>query len=87
MVTHKHLKYQIKLLDIQRALTLIDKDAALNVTISKEMAFQWVPSILIDLNMITEENIQLKTDNLQLNQQNDSLLLQNLILSKRLKHQ
>jgi hypothetical protein len=87
MVTDKHLKYQFKLLDIQRALTLIDTDVALIVTISKEMAFEWVPSILMDLNMIIEENSLLKADNLELNQQNDSLLQQNLVLSQRLNHQ
>jgi hypothetical protein len=87
MVTHKQLKYQIKLLDIQRTLTLVDTDAALIVTISKEMAFHWVPSILNDLNMITKENSLLKADNLLLNQQNDSLLLQNLVLSQQLNHQ
>jgi hypothetical protein len=87
MVTLKQLKNQIKLLDIQRALTLVDTDAALIVTISKEMAFQWVPSILIDLNLLTEENSLLKADNLQLNLQNDALLQQNLVLSQRLNHQ
>jgi hypothetical protein len=62
-------------------------DPGLIVTICKEMAFQWVPSILLDLTVISDENTQLKAANLLLNQQNDLLIQQNLVLSERLKHQ
>jgi hypothetical protein len=80
-------KYNNKLLDIQHALTLIDTDRKLIVTICKEMAFQWIPVILDDLAQLKEENTQLHSDNLNLNLQNDSLLQQNITISQRLHNQ
>jgi hypothetical protein len=80
-------KYKNKLLDIQNALTLVDTDNALIVTICKEMAFQWVPLILNDLMHLMEENRQLHAETTKLNLQNDSLLQQNIGLAQRLHRQ
>jgi hypothetical protein len=80
-------KYKHKLLDIQHALTLVDTDRELIVTICKEIAFQWIPVILDDLAHLNEENTQLHLDNSNLNLQNDSLLQQNIALSQRLHNQ
>ena len=77
-------KYHNKLLGIQQALTLIDMDRLLIVTICKEMAFQWVPEILDHLVLLTEEKQQLEEVNHQLNLQNDSLLKQNILITQRL---
>jgi hypothetical protein len=77
-------KYHNKLLDIQRALNLLDTDRLLIVTICNEMAFHWVPEILDHLLLIIEENRQLLVDNNALNLQNDALLKQNIGLSQRL---
>jgi hypothetical protein len=76
--------YKNKLLDIQHALTLVDTDMLLIVTICKEMAFQWVHLILEDLDLLIAENKQLQEDNTQLNLQNDLLLQQNIRLNQRL---
>jgi hypothetical protein len=82
-----HSKYQNKLLNIQYALTLVDTDKELIVTICKEMAFQWVPVILNDLILLEEENRELQEETIKLNLQNDSLLQQNILLSQRLHRQ
>jgi hypothetical protein len=82
-----HSKYKNKLVGIQHALTLVDTDKELIVTICKEMAFQWVPIILDDLILLKEENGQLQEENTKLNLQNDSLLQQNIVLSQRLRRQ
>jgi hypothetical protein len=85
--TSKSSKYKLKLLDIQRALTLIDTDIVLLVTINKEIAFQMLPEILADFDLHTEELEQLQAVNIQLNLQNDSLLQQNIFLSQQLNRQ
>jgi hypothetical protein len=77
-------KYDTKLSGIQEALTLIDMDRLLIVTICNEMAFQWVPEILDHLVQLTEENQLIETENNQLNLQNDALLKQNILLTQRL---
>jgi hypothetical protein len=74
-------------LDIQHALTIVDTDILLIVTICKKMAFQWVQLILDDLDLLIAENRQLREDNTQLNLQNDSLLQQNIRLNQRLHDQ
>lgn len=79
-------KYDNKLLGIQQALTLIDMDRLLIVTICNEMAFHWVPEILDHLVRLTEEKQLLEAENDQLNLQNDSFLKQNILLVQRLKH-
>ncbi|MEX2460297.1 MAG: hypothetical protein WD469_03185 [Paenibacillaceae bacterium] len=78
--------YHNKLLDIQQALTLVDTDRLLIVTICHEMVFLWVPEILDHLVLLMDENRQLQVDNNSLNLQNDSLLKQNIELSQRLNH-
>ncbi|QGQ97998.1 hypothetical protein EHS13_25450 [Paenibacillus psychroresistens] len=80
-------KHKNKLVAIRHALTLVDTDRELIVTICKEMAFKWIPIILDDVAHLYEENAQLQVDNLNLNLQNDSLLQQNVALSQRLHHQ
>jgi hypothetical protein len=85
--TSKSSKYKLKLLDIQRALTLIDTDIVWLVTINKEMAFHLLPEILADFDLRTEEIEQLQADNIQLNLQNDSLLYQNIFLTQQLNRQ
>jgi hypothetical protein len=84
---NSHSKYQNKLLNIQYALALADTDKELIVTICKEMAFHWVPTILNDLLLLVEENRQLQDETTRLNIQNDSLLQQNILLSQRLHRQ
>jgi hypothetical protein len=84
---NSHSKYKNKLLNIQHALTLVDTDKELIVTICKEMALLWVPIILNDLFLLEEENRQLQEEITQLNLQNDSLLQQNIILFQRMHRQ
>jgi hypothetical protein len=84
---NKSTKYIVKLLDIQNAIYFIGLDAALLLSISYEMAFHWVPSILSDLGALTEENVELHAETKQLSLQNDELLRQNMMLAQHLKNQ
>jgi hypothetical protein len=80
-------KYDGKLQDIQSALTLVETDVPLIISICNEMAFQWVPAILADLTLLTESNQALQIENDQMHRQNDALLKQNVFLSQQLSHQ
>jgi hypothetical protein len=85
--TSKTSKYKLKLLDIQHAITLLDTDIVLLVTITKEIVFQMLPEILADFDLHIVEIEQLQADNIRLNLQNDSLLHQNIFLSQQLNRQ
>jgi hypothetical protein len=83
----KLAKYAAKLQDIQSALTLVETDGSLIISVCNEMAFQWVPAILTDLTLLSESNDALQIENDQLHLQNDALLKQNVFLSQRLNNQ
>jgi len=84
LLKHTHTQYSNKLKDIQAAISLIEFDYLLLESISKEMAFQWVPAILLDMERFNEENIELHAEIIELNLQNDELLKQNIYLTTRL---
>ncbi len=83
---NNHTKYANKLKDIQEALIMIEYDSLLTISISKEMAFHWVPAILLDLDALSHENNMLHAEIIGLSLQNDELLKQNVSLSARLNH-
>ncbi|MDB5056484.1 MAG: hypothetical protein JWM44_4534 [Bacilli bacterium] len=80
----KHLQ---KLLDIQQALALVKHDPLLLLSITNEIVFQWVPSILTEFSKLTEDHTLLQAEYLQLCMQNDEIIKQNILLSQKLRNQ
>jgi hypothetical protein len=87
VLNHLPEKHLQKLLDIQQALALVKHDPLLLLSITNEIVFQWVPSILTEFSKLTEDHTLLQAEYLQLCMQNDEIIKQNILLSQKLRNQ
>jgi len=78
-------QYKKKLKQIQNTLIAMDYDCLPTVAICKQLVFQWIPVMLLDLAEFKRDNRRLHAETIALSLQNDDLLRQNVLLSAKLR--